>query len=73
MPKIKVWAYIINLDEYQSIGAHWIAVYVNDNNVTYFYSFGVEHVPKEIEKFMGNINTMTNIYRIQAYDSIMYR
>ena len=48
-------------------------MYVNDNNVTYFYSFGVEHVPKEIEKFMGNINTMTNIYRIQAYDSIMYR
>ena len=48
-------------------------MHVNDNNVAYLYNFGVEHVPKEIEKFMGNINTMTNIYRIQAYDSIMYR
>ena len=36
----------------------------------YFESFGVEHIPKEIKKFIGNI--ITNIFRIQAYDSIMY-
>ena len=41
----KGWAYIINLDECESIGTHWIALYVNDNNVTYFDSFGVEHIP----------------------------
>ena len=33
-------------DEYKSIVTHWIALYVNDNNVTYFDSFGVEHIPK---------------------------
>ena len=33
-------AYIINLDEYKSIGTHWTAFYMNDNNVTYFDSFG---------------------------------
>ena len=38
----------MNLDEYESIGTHWIAMYVNDNNVTYFVSFGVENIPKEI-------------------------
>ena len=38
-------AYIINLE---SIGAHWIALYVNAKNVTHFDSFGVEHIPKEI-------------------------
>ena len=44
---------------------------MNDENVTYFDSFGVEHVPKENKKFIGNKNFMTNIYRMQAYNSIM--
>ena len=48
LPKIKDGAYVINLDEYESIGTHWIALYVNDNNVTYFDSCEVEHIPKEI-------------------------
>ena len=46
-------------------------MYVNLYNVTCFDSFGVEHIPKEILKFIGNKNVVTNIYRIQAYDSIM--
>ena len=45
--KIKDGSYIINLDEYYDIGTHWVALYVV-NNVTYFHSFGVEHIPKEI-------------------------
>ena len=72
---IKNGAYVINLDEYCDIGTHWVALYVN------FDSFGVEHIPKEIMKFIGNgqsssakarnKNIITNIYRIQAYDSII--
>ena len=42
--KIKDGAYIINLDEYESIGTHWITMYVNAENVTYIDSFGVEHI-----------------------------
>ena len=49
-------ANIINLGEYELIGTHCIALYVNDNNVTFFDSFGVEHIPKEIKKFIGNKN-----------------
>ena len=45
-PKIKDGAYIINLDEYSEIEAHWIALSVQNNDVTYFDSFGVEHIPK---------------------------
>ena len=41
--------------------------YVNGDNVTYFYSFGVENIPKEIKKLIGNKNIARNIYRIQAY------
>ena len=69
LPKIKGGVYIINLDEYESVGTHWIALDVN--NVTYFDSFRVEHIPKEIRKFIGNKNNITNIYRVQGYDSIM--
>ena len=47
-------------------------MYVN-NNIIYFDSFGVEHIPKEIRKSIGNKNVKTNIYRIQAYDLIMCR
>ena len=43
LPKIKDGAYIIFLDEDESIGTHWIALYVDVENVTYFSSFGAEH------------------------------
>ena len=43
---------------------------MNAENVTCFDSFGIEHIPKEIKKFIGNKNII-NIYRILAYDSIM--
>ena len=72
--KINDGAYVINLDEHSDIGTHWVALWVNNNNnnnVTYFGSFGVEHIPKEIIKFIKNRNIKTNIFRIQAYDSIM--
>ena len=69
---IKNGAYVINLDEYHDIGTHWVALYVNNKTITYFDSFGVEHIPKEIIKFIDNKNIITNIFRTQAYDSIMY-
>ena len=46
--KIKYGAYMINLDGYSDIRTHWVALYVNNLDVTYFDSFGVEHIPKEI-------------------------
>ena len=45
---IKNGAYVINLDEYHDIGTHWVALYVNNKIVTYFDSFGVEHIPEKI-------------------------
>ena len=44
--KTKDGTYIINFHEFKSIGTHWIALYVNGNNVMYFDSFGVEHIPE---------------------------
>ena len=72
LPKLKDVEYVINLSEYKSIGTHWMTLYVNAKNVTYFDSFGVENIPKEIRKFIRNKNITKNIYRIWAYDSIMW-
>ena len=44
---------------------------MQNNNVTYFDSFGVEHILKEIKASLHNINIKTNIFKIQGYDSIM--
>ena len=46
-------------------------MYIHNNDVTYVESFRVEHVPKEFKAFINNKNITTNIFRIQAYDSIM--
>ena len=48
LPEIKGRTYVINLDEYESIKTHWIALYVIAKVIIYFNSFGVEHLPKEI-------------------------
>ena len=69
--KIKDGAYVINLDEYSDIGTHWTALYVNNKTVTYFDSFGIEHISKEVKKFINNKNIIADIFRIQAYDSVM--
>ena len=63
--------YIINLDEYADLGTHWIALHVKNNQFIYFDSFGVEHVPKEIKRFIRHKNTKPNIFRIQADNPIM--
>ena len=56
-------------------------MFVKTNETIYFDSFGIEHIPKEINKFIGNEqsssakarnkNIISNIFRIQACDSIM--
>ena len=68
---VKNGAYVIKLDEYRDIGTHRVALYIYNKTVTYFDSFVVEHIPKEIIKFTDNKNIITIIFRIQAYDSIM--
>ena len=46
LPTTKDGAYLINLDDYRSIGTHWIVLHMNSGNVTNFDSFAVEHIPK---------------------------
>ena len=50
---------------------HILALYTKNNKAIYFDSFGVEYIPKEIEKFIGHRDTKTNVCQIQDFDSIM--
>ena len=72
LPKIKDWAYVIYIDGFSDIGTHSIALYVLNNDITYFDYFGVEHIPNKIKTFIGNTNIKTIVFRIQAYDLKMY-
>ena len=71
LKKIKDGVYVINLDEYKDTGTYWIALFCAKDEFIYFDSFGVEHIPKEIKRFIKNKNIKANIYRIQANNSIM--
>ena len=69
--KIKKGAYVINLDEYKNTGADWVSLSVKPKYTVYFDSFGIEHIPKEINTFIGNKKSKASIFIIQAYNSIM--
>ena len=63
--KIKDGVYVIDLDEYESTETDRVALYLNGNNVTYFDSFGIKHIPKENKKIIDNKNIITNVNRIK--------
>ena len=46
-------------------------MYVHNDDFTYFDSFGIEHISKEIKIFINNKTIKTKIFRMQAFDSIM--
>ena len=68
---IKKGEYVINLDEYTSIGTHWIALFIKPKYTVYFDSFGAEHIPKNIKKFIGNKDIKANIFRLQLCADII--
>ena len=73
LPKIiKDVGYVINLDEYENVDTNWIGLFCNRNEIVYFDSFGVEHVPEEIKKIFGNKNIIANSFWVQANDSVMF-
>ena len=63
--KIKDGLYVKYLDEYSNTGTYSIAL---NNCVTCFDSFGVEHIPKEVIKYIDKSTILTNIFRIRTND-----
>ena len=69
--EIKDGANVLIFDEYADADKHWIALFYNRNEIVYFDSFGVEHIPEEIKKFLGNGNKKAHIFWVQANNSVM--
>ena len=58
---MKDGGYIVNCDDYKLTGTHWIDFYIINNYVRNFDSFGVEHIPEEIMRFISSKTIVTNI------------
>ena len=71
LPKIKDGAYIINLEDENSKGTHWVALFIDRNLAVYFDSFGIEYIPQEVLNKIKDKSITHNIFRIQNNESVM--
>ena len=62
----------MSLYECDKIGTHWTTIYVDNVKMTYFDSFGVEHIAKDIKSFIANRHITASIFRIQACDQNIF-
>ena len=70
LPAIKNWTCVVHLHEYYDVATQWAGCFLKNNYATYFYSFGVEHIPKEIN-WLWNIRA--NVFRVQTSNSVIGR
>ena len=72
LPRIKDGAYIINLDNENSKGTHWVSSFIDRNTAVYCCSFWIEYIPQEVINKLKNKSVTHNTFRIQDNESIMY-
>lgn len=53
---------MINLDEYADVVLHWIALYLLDNDTTYFDIFGFEHIPNKTKFRLKKVNKIRSYF-----------
>ena len=66
LPRIKDGAYVINFDDKQSKGTHWVSLFINKNTAVYFDSIGIEYIPQEVSSKIKDKSLARNILRIQS-------
>ena len=71
MPKIEDGAYVINLDNKNSKGKHWVSLFIHKNVAIYFPSFGIDDISQEVLKKISDKSITHNMFRIQDNESIM--
>ena len=69
--RIKDRAYVINLDDKNSKGTHWVSLFIERDTAVYFHSFGIEYIPQEVLDKIRDKSITHNIFRIQENDFIM--
>ena len=63
--------YVINLDDKNSKGTHWVSLFINKSTAVYFDSFGTEYIPQEVLNKIKDKSVTHNIFRIQDNEYIM--
>ena len=63
---------MINLDDKNSKGAHWVSLFIDRNLAVYFDSFGIEYIPQEVLNKIRDKSITQNIFRIQDSESFMF-
>ena len=71
LPRIKGGAYVINLDDKNIKGTHWVSLFINKNKGVYFDSFGIEYIPQEVLSKIKDKSITHNILRIQDIEFII--
>ena len=66
LPRIKDGAYVINFDDKQSKGTHWVPLFIKKNTAVYFDSVGIEYIPQEVSSKIKDKSLARNILRIQS-------
>lgn len=63
---------IINLDDKNGHGTHWVAYKKNGNDVVYFDSFGDLQPPRDLMEYLGVGSVKYNHKRYQEYDTVIF-
>ena len=63
--------YVINLNDKNSKGTHWVSLIIDRNLAVCFDSFGIEYIPQEVLNKIRDKSITHNIFRIQDNESIM--
>ena len=71
LPRIKDWAYVINLDDKKGKGTHWVSLFIDRNIAVYLVSFGIEYIPQKILSKIKDKSITHNIFRIQDNESVL--
>ena len=72
LPRMKDGKYVINLDDKNSKGTHWVSLFIDRNTALYFDSFGIKYIPQEVLNKIKDKSIIHNIFRIQDNESIMW-
>ena len=71
MHRIKDGTYLINIDETNSKGTHWVSLFIDKNLAVYSDSFEIEYIPQKILNKIKDKSITHNIFRIRDNESVM--
>ena len=71
LSRIKDGAYVMNLDDKNSKGTHWISSFIDRNAAVYFVSFLIQYIPSEVLNKIIDKSITHKIFRIQGNESVM--